>query len=120
MLIRERDSFATVRGFERPEAGARSTSRASFRFCCVVVDDQDERAPETATSPAYPRSCRSASCSPTITISFARGSGGCSRHEPDLEVAAVCGDLDSLLVAVDAERPDVVVTDIRMPPGEHR
>jgi DNA-binding NarL/FixJ family response regulator len=37
--------------------------------------------------------------------------------EPDLEVAAVCGDLDSLLAAVDAERPDVVITDIRMPPG---
>jgi DNA-binding NarL/FixJ family response regulator len=35
----------------------------------------------------------------------------------DLEVAAVCEDLDSLLAAVDAERPDVVVTDIRMPPG---
>jgi DNA-binding NarL/FixJ family response regulator len=35
----------------------------------------------------------------------------------DLEVAAVCGDLDSLLEAVVAERPDVVVTDIRMPPG---
>jgi DNA-binding NarL/FixJ family response regulator len=37
---------------------------------------------------------------------------------PDFEVAAVCGDLDSLLAAVDAERPDVVVTDIRMPPGD--
>ena len=37
--------------------------------------------------------------------------------EPDLEVVAVCGDLDSLLAAVDAERPDVVLTDIRMPPG---
>jgi DNA-binding NarL/FixJ family response regulator len=36
---------------------------------------------------------------------------------PELEVAAVCGDLDSLLAAVDAERPDVVVTDIRMPPS---
>jgi DNA-binding NarL/FixJ family response regulator len=36
---------------------------------------------------------------------------------PNLEVAAVCGDLDSLLAAVDAEQPDVVVTDIRMPPG---
>ena len=35
----------------------------------------------------------------------------------DLEVAAACGDLDSLLAAVDAERPDVVLTDIRMPPG---
>jgi DNA-binding NarL/FixJ family response regulator len=37
--------------------------------------------------------------------------------EPDLEIAAVCEDLDSLLAAMDAERPDVVVTDIRMPPG---
>jgi DNA-binding NarL/FixJ family response regulator len=37
---------------------------------------------------------------------------------PELEVAAACGDLDSLLAAVDAERPDVVVTDIRMPPGD--
>ena len=37
--------------------------------------------------------------------------------QPDLEIAAVCDDLDSLLAAVDAERPDVVVTDIRMPPG---
>jgi DNA-binding NarL/FixJ family response regulator len=35
----------------------------------------------------------------------------------DLEIAAVCEDLDSLLAAVEAERPDVVVTDIRMPPG---
>jgi DNA-binding NarL/FixJ family response regulator len=37
--------------------------------------------------------------------------------EPGLEVAAVCGDLQSLLAAVDAERPDVVVTDVRMPPS---
>ena len=35
----------------------------------------------------------------------------------ELEVVAVSGDLDSLLEAVAAERPDVVVTDIRMPPG---
>jgi DNA-binding NarL/FixJ family response regulator len=36
---------------------------------------------------------------------------------PDLEVVAACADLDSLLDAVDTERPDVVLTDIRMPPG---
>ena len=36
--------------------------------------------------------------------------------QPDLEVVAACGDLDELLQAVEAERPDVVVTDIRMPP----
>jgi DNA-binding NarL/FixJ family response regulator len=35
---------------------------------------------------------------------------------PEMEVAATCGDLDSLLAAVEAEQPDVVVTDIRMPP----
>jgi DNA-binding NarL/FixJ family response regulator len=37
--------------------------------------------------------------------------------QPDLEVAAVCEDLDSVLAAVEAEHPDAVVTDIRMPPG---
>jgi DNA-binding NarL/FixJ family response regulator len=37
--------------------------------------------------------------------------------QPGLEIAAVCGDLDSLLAAVRDVRPDVVVTDIRMPPG---
>jgi DNA-binding NarL/FixJ family response regulator len=36
--------------------------------------------------------------------------------QPDLEVAAVCGDLASLLAAVEEHRPDVVITDIRMPP----
>jgi DNA-binding NarL/FixJ family response regulator len=36
--------------------------------------------------------------------------------QPEVEVVAACGDLDSLLAAVDAEEPDVVVTDIRMPP----
>ena len=38
--------------------------------------------------------------------------------QPDFEVVAACGDLGSLLDAVDAERPDVVVTDVRMPPGD--
>ena len=33
------------------------------------------------------------------------------------DVVAACGDLDSLLQAVDREVPDVVVTDVRMPPG---
>jgi DNA-binding NarL/FixJ family response regulator len=37
--------------------------------------------------------------------------------QPDVEIAAVCDDLDSLLAAVDRESPDVVITDIRMPPG---
>jgi DNA-binding NarL/FixJ family response regulator len=36
--------------------------------------------------------------------------------EPDMNVVASCGDLPSLLAIVEGERPDVVVTDIRMPP----
>ncbi|MGF7236154.1 MAG: response regulator transcription factor [Frankia sp.] len=35
---------------------------------------------------------------------------------PDLTVVGTCGDLDTLLAAVDAAPPDVVVTDVRMPP----
>jgi DNA-binding NarL/FixJ family response regulator len=35
----------------------------------------------------------------------------------EIEVVAACGDRDALLRAVEAERPDVVVTDIRMPPS---
>jgi DNA-binding NarL/FixJ family response regulator len=37
--------------------------------------------------------------------------------EPGFEVAAVCSDLAALLEAVDRVDPDVIVTDIRMPPG---
>jgi DNA-binding NarL/FixJ family response regulator len=36
--------------------------------------------------------------------------------QEDIEVVASCGDLDSLLEAVEEQEPDVVVTDIRMPP----
>jgi DNA-binding NarL/FixJ family response regulator len=36
--------------------------------------------------------------------------------QTDIEVVASCGDLPSLLAAVERELPDVVVTDIRMPP----
>jgi DNA-binding NarL/FixJ family response regulator len=34
----------------------------------------------------------------------------------EIELVAACGDLDSLLEAIDAEQPEVVLTDIRMPP----
>ncbi len=36
--------------------------------------------------------------------------------EPDLEIAELCADLDQLMASVDRQPPDVVVTDIRMPP----
>ncbi len=37
--------------------------------------------------------------------------------EPDFEVVATCGDLPEVLHAVDRTKPDVVLTDIRMPPS---
>jgi len=37
--------------------------------------------------------------------------------QPELSVVATCSDLGSLLAAVESERPDVVLTDIRMPPA---
>jgi len=37
--------------------------------------------------------------------------------EPEIEVVATCEDGDSALAAVDEHRPDVLVTDIRMPPS---
>ena len=37
--------------------------------------------------------------------------------EEEIEVVASCIDLPSLLAAVEAESPDVVLTDIRMPPS---
>jgi len=36
--------------------------------------------------------------------------------EQDIDVVGSCEDLPSLLEAIEAERPDVVLTDIRMPP----
>jgi DNA-binding NarL/FixJ family response regulator len=38
--------------------------------------------------------------------------------DPDLSVAATCGTLEEVLDAVDREEPDVVLTDIRMPPTQ--
>jgi DNA-binding NarL/FixJ family response regulator len=38
-------------------------------------------------------------------------------READIELVAVCEDLGALLEVIDNERPDVVLTDIRMPPG---
>lgn len=38
------------------------------------------------------------------------------QSQDQLELAGVCGDLPGLLALIEAEKPDVVVTDIRMPP----
>jgi DNA-binding NarL/FixJ family response regulator len=39
-------------------------------------------------------------------------------NTPEVEIVASCDDFDSLVEAVAAEAPDVVLTDIRMPPSE--
>lgn len=44
------------------------------------------------------------------------GVGRLIDSEPDLELLAACSDYDSLIDAVSVHGPDVVVTDIRMPP----
>src|SRR5579859_6669997 len=36
---------------------------------------------------------------------------------PEIDLVAVCDDRDSLLSAIETTRPDAVLTDIRMPPG---
>src|SRR5580765_2074874 len=36
---------------------------------------------------------------------------------PDLDIVAACADLDSTLDAIREEQPDIVLTDIRMPPN---
>ena len=38
------------------------------------------------------------------------------REAPDVDVQAACGDYPALAAAIDVVRPDVLVTDIRMPP----
>jgi len=38
------------------------------------------------------------------------------RGVENIEVVAACSDLDSLMTAVESHHPDVVLTDIRMPP----
>ncbi len=87
----------------------------------VVVDDQDERRSSghraSGVGSPYPRPCRSGSCSPRITTSSARASGGCSRRSPTSRSRPCAATSTRCSPRSDAERPDVVVTDIRMPPG---
>ena len=42
------------------------------------------------------------------------------RRDPDVEVVGVAEDYDSLVAGAEAAHPDVVVTDIRMPPNFQR
>jgi DNA-binding NarL/FixJ family response regulator len=44
------------------------------------------------------------------------GLAGLITSDPDLELVALCCDLQGIIAAVDQHVPDVVLTDIRMPP----
>ena len=110
-------------GLDRPEpAGVEHITR-ELAVRLAVVDDQDERArsgrpsagDEDGTAVSSAR-CLSAGAR-RRSVPRSRGPSASARDARDLEVAAVCDDLDSLLAAVESERPDVVMTDIRMPPS---
>lgn len=47
------------------------------------------------------------------------GTAALLRALDGVELAAATADKDELLAAVEVHRPDVVITDIRMPPGHH-
>jgi len=46
------------------------------------------------------------------------GIGQLLARSPEVEVVAFCDDMESLFAAVESERPDAVLTDIRMPPSQ--
>lgn len=48
---------------------------------------------------------------------FREGVRSLLETDPEIEIIAVCGDLESLLAVVEQAPPDVVLTDIRMPPS---
>ena len=123
MLGRERDGFRTAGRLHGPEPADTQHVTGELPVLLAVVDDQDERVLRL-------RGWRSGRLRRILTRMpirlvlaedqyFVReGIRRLLETQDELEVAAVCDDLDSLLAAVDAERPDVVVTDIRMPPGD--
>ena len=115
---RERESLGARRRLERLEPGARrARSAASFRFFSLSSTIRTSGSRD-AVSLRVSSPCRSGSCIAEDHYLVREGVRRLLETQPDLEIAAVCGDLDSLLAAVDAEQPDVVVTDIRMPPGD--
>ena len=114
MLFREREPSRAARGLQRPQAGGAQHVAGELQVPRVVVHDQDEgRRSGTVVSSTVPIRLVLADDHYLVREGVRR----LLETEPDLEVVAVCSDLDSLLAAVDAEQPDVVVTDIRMPPG---
>ena len=115
-----------ARRLDRPEPRAPKDVLRELPVPLVVVDDEHERgcragAPspglEDPTSSPYPHAVAIRIVLAEDEYLVREGLRRLLETQGDLEVVAVCEDLASLLDTVDAERPDVVVTDIRMPPG---
>jgi DNA-binding NarL/FixJ family response regulator len=110
VLERERDRLLSAPGFERREPRSPKNVAHELRVLLVVIDDEHERAA------SY---CVLVGIRVVLADDHYLVREGVRRlleMQPEIEVVASCADLDSLLAAVDTERPDVVITDIRMPP----
>ena len=117
----ERDRLGAAPRLDRLESRRTEHVPGELSVLLVVVDDENEqdrgRLLENASVPPYPP----ANGDPVVLAEdqyFVReGIRRLLETQDEVEIVAVCDDLDSLLAAVEAENPDVVVTDIRMPPG---
>ncbi len=113
MLESGGDAFAAARRLDRPEPGCPKHVSRETPVPLVVVHDEDERLLHGGRL-LLAMSIRIVLAEDQYLVR--EGLRRLLESQDDLEVAAVCDDLDSLLAAVAAHAPDVVVTDVRMPP----
>ena len=114
MLRRESDCLFCAAGFEgREPTGAQDVAR-KLPIRVVVVHDEHERA---LASGRILRRMPIRLVLADDQYLVREGIRRLLELQDDLEILTTCEDLDSLLRAAATARPDVVVTDIRMPPG---
>jgi len=113
MLEGDGDPLASARRLDRPEPGSPQHISREIPIPRVVVDDQDERLLNSSRI-LTAMSIRIVLAEDQYLVR--EGLRRLLEAQDGLEIAAVCDDLDSLLAAVAEECPDVVVTDVRMPP----
>ena len=121
---RERERLASRRGLQDLEPGETENVDGEPEVALVVVHDEDERRLADTAAAVWRRGRHRRILTPMpIRLVLAEdqylvreGLRRLLEAQEDLEIAAVCEDLDALLDAVEEHGPDVVVTDIRMPP----